>query len=94
MHLDEDAAMTTPDASRRQKALLEQAGEAGLLSGDKAVRVSCRVTGSLMEAATQRSGIRSRTELIEYALSKVALEDDYGDRLLGLKGSIPADVDL
>jgi 4-hydroxy-3-methylbut-2-en-1-yl diphosphate synthase IspG/GcpE len=78
----------------RQRALLEQASEAGLLSGDKAVRVSCRVTGSLMEAAAQRSGIQSRTALIEYALSKVALEDDYGDRLLALKGSVPADVEL
>jgi hypothetical protein len=86
--------LPTSGRSPRLRELLDQAGEAGLLSGDKAVRVSCRVTSFLMEAATRRSGIRSRTELIEYALSKVALEDDYGDRLLALKGSVPADVEL
>lgn len=86
--------MPTSSPSPRQRELLEQASEAGLLSGEKAVRVSCRVTGTLMEAAARRSGIQSRTELIEYALSKVALEDDYGDRLLALKGSVPTDVEL
>jgi hypothetical protein len=32
--------------------------------------------------------------VIEYALAKVALEDDYGAKLLALKGTVPADIDL
>ena len=36
----------------------------------------------------------SQAELLELALSQLALEDDFGARLVGRKGSIPADIDL
>jgi hypothetical protein len=41
-----------------------------------------------------QSGIASTTDLVEYALAKVALEDDFGARLAGRKGSLPADIAL
>lgn len=42
----------------------------------------------------KKSGISSDTELIEYALAEVALEDDFGMRLIRRKGQVAKDVDL
>ncbi len=75
-------------------AVLETAKAAGYLSGTKSERVGGRVSHRLISAAKAKSGIESQTELLEYALSKVALEDDYGKKLLGRKGAIPDDIDL
>lgn len=71
-----------------------QAAAVGLLGGEKTARVGGRVTQELLNAARSASGLRSDTELLEYALSKVALEDDFGVKLLGRKGSIPRRVEL
>jgi hypothetical protein len=38
--------------------------------------------------------VSSDTELLVLALSRLALEDDFGKRLVSRKGSIPADIDL
>ena len=43
--------------------------------------------------ASARAG-RSQAELLEYALAKVAIEDDYAAKLLAMKGSVADDVDL
>jgi hypothetical protein len=45
-------------------------------------------------AAKAQSGIASDTELLEYALARVALEDDFGAKLVSRKGCIPKDIDL
>ncbi len=83
-----DAAM-----SQRVNATLTTAAATGLTAGRKGKQLSGRVHETLFEAAAARSGLRG-TELIDYALAKVALEDDFDDRLIALKGSIPKDVDL
>ena len=66
---------------------------AGLLDGQTS-RIQGRITDSLLAAAKTRSGITSDTELLEYALARVAIEDDFGLNLLTRKGRVPADVDL
>jgi hypothetical protein len=52
------------------------------------------VRRDLVAAAKERSGIASDTELLEYALAKVALEDDFGAKLVAREGRIPKDLDL
>jgi hypothetical protein len=74
--------------------VLYQAAAAGYLRGQKSERVGGRVPKSLILAAMNKSGIQSMSELLEYALSKVALEDDFGKKLLNLKGSIPDGVEF
>ena len=74
--------------------MLEQARAAGLLGEAKDARLSGRVSARLLEAAKRRAHVSSDTELIELALSRMALEDDFGPRLLRLKGSVPADIDF
>jgi hypothetical protein len=57
-------------------------------------RIGGRVRRDLVAAAKKKSGITSDTELLEYALAKVALEDDFGTKLIRRKGRIAQDVDL
>ena len=77
----------------RSRAKLERAREAGLLDVAKNARIAGRVSSKLV-AAAKRAGTSSDTEVIEIALATLALEDDYGERLMRLKGSVPKDIDL
>jgi hypothetical protein len=66
----------------------------GLLGTAKNTRLSGRVSSELIDAAKKRAHVTSDTELLELALSRLALEDDFGARLVERKGSIPSDIDL
>ena len=84
-----------PEPARpdRRDEVLRAADQQGLL-GAKDKTIGGRVPSALIEAAKARTGIQSDSELLLYALSKVALEDDFGSQLLARKGSVPKDVVL
>ena len=86
-----DPAALTP--GNRLASTLATARDDGLL-GARDRTIGGRVPAPLVEAAKARSGIRSDSELLLYALSKVAVEDDFGRRLVGRKGRVPRDVEL
>jgi hypothetical protein len=73
--------------------ILATAREEGLL-GARDRTIGGRVPAPLVEAAKARSGIQSDSELLLYALSKVAVEDDFGRRLVARKGRLSGDVTL
>jgi hypothetical protein len=77
----------------RRRAVLETARDAGLLAGASG-RIAGRIRKHLVDAAKARSGIKSDTELLEYALARVALEDDFGQKLTAREGRVPRDLDL
>jgi hypothetical protein len=77
----------------RIESILEAVREKGLLDGET-TRIGARVRLPLIEAAKRHSGIRSDTDLIEYALARVALEDDFVAKLYALEGTIDPSVDL
>jgi hypothetical protein len=77
----------------RRAGVLATAREEGLL-GVKDKAIGGRVPASLLEAAKSRSGIQSDSELLLYALSKVALEDDFGHKLVARNGRVPRDIEL
>ncbi len=81
-------------ALKRNRLVLEQARAVGLLGEAKNTRLSGRVPAGLIEAAKKRAHVSSDTELLELALSRLALEDDFGTRLVRRKGSVAADIDL
>lgn len=81
-------------ALARNRLVLEQARAVGLLGSAKNARLSGRVSSELIEAARKRAHVTSDTELLELALSRLALEDDFGARLVARKGSIAPDLDL
>lgn len=72
---------------------LDTAAAAGLTSGTKHKRLSGRAHELLVEAAVARSGLEG-SELLEYALAKVALEDDFAEKLILLAGSVSREIDL
>jgi hypothetical protein len=80
-------------AALRVASTLNNAQLAGLMAGKKEKRVSGRAHEQLFRAAAERSGLDG-SELIEYALAKVALEDDFADKLLGMAGAVSRDIDL
>ena len=82
-----------PRENPRRNAVLKTARDAGLLAGESS-RIAGRIRKPLIDAARARSGIKSDTELLEYALACVALEDDFGQKLLARRGRGPEDIDL
>jgi hypothetical protein len=86
--------LTDNSADNRNALVMAQARAAGLVGTTKDRRVSGRVSARLLEAARDRSGVTSDTELIELALSQLAIQDDFGARLVARSGAIPADNDL
>lgn len=84
----------TPSQESRHSATLDQARAAGLLGGAKNARIAGRVSAKLVAAAKKRAGIKSDTDVIEIALATLALEDEFGARLVRRKGSVSKDLEL
>lgn len=81
-------------AAARRQATMEQARAAGLLGKAKNTRIAGRVPSALVAAAKKRAGITSDTDVIEIALATLALEDDFGAKLVRRKGAVPRALDL
>jgi hypothetical protein len=79
--------------AKRVALTLGTAAAAGLTDGKKQKRLSGRAHEQLFEAAAAQSGLDGN-DLLEYALAKVALEDDFAEKLISLEGSISRDIDL
>lgn len=86
-------APTSSAISRRVEATLSTAAATGLIQGKKLKRLSGRTHEGLLAAAMAKSGLEGG-DLLEYALAKVALEDDFAERLLCREGTISQEVDL
>lgn len=78
---------------QRRRTVIDTARQLGLMDGENS-RIGGRIRRDLVAAAKAKSGIASDTELLEYALAKVALEDDFGTKLVRRKGQVAKDVDL
>ena len=81
-------------AELRVRVTLETAQAAGLLGGARSARLAGRIPAALVAAAKKSAGISSDTDLIEVALARLALEDDFGAKLVRNKGRLPRDVDI
>jgi hypothetical protein len=81
-------------AALRNRATLDSARAAGLLGDAKDARVAGRVSSELVAAAKKRAGLASDTDVIEIALARLALEDDFGARLVRNKGSVSRELDI
>lgn len=88
------AAFLIAQRRHRTDLVISEAKKAGLVGGPKNTVIRGRVSDRLVKAAKRRAGVKSDTALLEVALSNLALEDDFGEQLLKLKGSIDPDIDL
>jgi hypothetical protein len=93
-----DAASAVEDgkalAALRNRATLDSARAAGLLGDSKDTRVAGRVSSELVAAAKKRADLSSDTDVIEIALARLALEEDFGARLVRNKGSVPRELNI
>ena len=79
--------------AERVKAVMRGATDSGLtLSKDG--RITGRVSSELIKQAKERTGLLSDTELVEFALANVALEDNFSKVFRKVKGTIDPDLDL
>ncbi len=90
-----ETARTNHDAlaRRRRENVFAAANLAGLLGGVRRA-VGARVPEPLIDAARMQTGLTSTTEVIEYALAKLALEDDFGAKLVARRGRVSKSLDL
>ena len=78
----------------RADLIMGEAKSAGLVGGPKDAVIRGRVSTALVKAARKRAGVSTDTELIELALSSLALTDDFGEKFLKRKGTLDPDLDL
>lgn len=66
----------------RKKLVLDRARGAGLLAPPKSARISGKVSSKLLAQAKQMSRLTSNTELIEFALCRLVVENNDFERWL------------
>ncbi len=66
----------------------------GVLKGARSLRLSTRVDPGLMQAARDKLGAGSDTEVVTAALAVLAGGDDFGAWLVSREGRLPEDFEL
>lgn len=79
--------------SARVAAVMTGASESGL-TADKTGRIAGRVSRALIERAKARTGLRSDTDLLEFALANLAVEDDFAQVFASVRGKVDPGLDL
>lgn len=71
----------------RFEAVMLAAEQSGLLS-EKGSRIGGRVSPALVRQAKRQTGIETDTDLIEFALATVALEDNFAEAFKESRGRV------
>jgi hypothetical protein len=74
-------------------AVMAAAHRSGLLD-EKSARIGGRVSPVLVERAKARTGIEADTDLIEFALATIALEDKFAESFKAARSTVDADLNL
>ncbi|WP_192247929.1 hypothetical protein [Mesorhizobium caraganae] len=77
----------------RIEAVLQRAEEFGLRA-EKDGRIAGRVSADLIKRAKARTGLTSDTELVEFALANVALEDNFAETFRKTRGTVDPTLKL
>lgn len=75
------------------EAVMAAAQRSGLLH-EKSGRIGGRVSPALVERAKARTGIEADTDLIEFALANIALEDKFAESFKAIRGKVDPDLKL
>ena len=82
-----------PVSKARFEAVMQAAEQSGLLS-EKTGRIGGRVSPALVEQAKRQTGIETDTDLIEFALATVALDDNFADAFKASRGKVDPKLKL
>ena len=77
----------------RFEAVMLAAEQSGLLS-EKGSRIGGRVSPALVRQAKRQTGIETDTDLIEFALATVALEDNFASAFKESRGKVDPTLKL
>lgn len=77
----------------RFEAVMRAAEKSGLLN-EKGGRIGGRVSPALVRQAKRQTGIKTDTDLIEFALATVALEDNFADVFRESRGKVDPKLKL
>jgi hypothetical protein len=77
----------------RFEAVMRAAKQSGLLN-EKGGRIGGRVSPALVRQAKRQTGIETDTDLIEFALATVALEDNFADVFKESRGKVDPKLKL
>lgn len=77
----------------RFEAVMRAAEQSGLLS-EKGGRIGGRVSPALVRQAKRQTGIEADTDLIEFALASIALEDNFAEAFKASRGKVDPKVKL
>ena len=77
----------------RFEAVMRVAEQSGLLSG-KSGRIGGRVSPTSVKQAKRQTGIETDTDLIEFALATIALEDNFAEAFKNARGAIDPELKL
>jgi hypothetical protein len=75
------------------EAVMAAAERSGLLN-EKGRRIGGRVSPVLVRQAKAQTGIKTDTDLIEFALASVALEDRFAESFKAVRGAVDPDLKL
>jgi hypothetical protein len=75
------------------EAVMAAAQRSGLLL-EKSGRIGGRVSPVLVERAKARTGIETDTDLIEFALANIALDDKFAENFKASRGKVDPDLKL
>lgn len=93
MSVKEGRELGTRVAITRVEAVMSAAERSGLLR-EKSDRIGGRVSPKLVKKAKDLTGIKSDTDLIEFALANVALEDRFMEAFKAVRGAVDPELDL
>jgi hypothetical protein len=80
-------------STARFEAVMRAAERSGLLS-EKSGRIGGRVSPALVRQAKRQTGIEADTDLIEFALATVALEDNFAETFKESRGTVDPELKL
>lgn len=90
---DAKAGQFVTVSKARFEAVMKAAEHSGLL-GEKSRRIGGRISPALIEQAKKHTGIETDTDLIEFALASVALDDNFGATFRKTRGTVDPDLKL
>jgi hypothetical protein len=77
----------------RVGAVMAAAERSGLLH-EKSGRIGGRVSPALVKQAKAQTGIETDTDLIEFALANIALDDKFAESFRAVRGTVDPDLNL
>ena len=82
-----------PPSKAQYEAVMRAAELSGFLGG-KHARIGGRVSPELVRQAKRQTGIEADTDLIEFALATIALEDNFAETFKEARGKVDPDLKL